>query len=374
MHVDLPSDSEIRALLEHVGTTCVSIYMPATPQSDDADAERIAFKNLVADVSARLSADGSDKRERAAIRDALTDLGDDPYFWRHQANSLAVLATADELHVYRLANRVDPHVVVADRFFLMPLLRATTYPSAGFVLALAQGSVRLLEFGGDHGPHEVDVADLPTDIDSFVETLPGGDGSEQWGVLSPDGQRVLLRTYARQVDRAVRAAVRGHELPVVLAAAEPLASIFPAVSTLSTLARESIPGSPERVPDHELVAAARTVLDGIYAAQTAELAERYARRAGQGRTATDLADIARAATYGAVETLVVDGHHRVPGTVGADGGLTFGDGPDVTDVVDEIARRVLRSGGRVVVLRAGEVPGDGEIAALLRYALGRIDG
>jgi hypothetical protein len=38
-------------------------------------------------------------------------------------------------------------------------------------------------------------------------------------------------------------------------------------------------------------------------------------------------------------------------------------------VVDEIARRVLLAGGRVLAVRAPDVPGEGPVAAILRYAL-----
>jgi hypothetical protein len=38
-------------------------------------------------------------------------------------------------------------------------------------------------------------------------------------------------------------------------------------------------------------------------------------------------------------------------------------------VVDEIARRVLLSGGRVLAVRGDDVPGGEPLAAILRYAL-----
>jgi hypothetical protein len=38
-------------------------------------------------------------------------------------------------------------------------------------------------------------------------------------------------------------------------------------------------------------------------------------------------------------------------------------------VVDEIARRVLLSGGRVLAVRSDDVPGGGSVAAILRYAV-----
>lgn len=37
-------------------------------------------------------------------------------------------------------------------------------------------------------------------------------------------------------------------------------------------------------------------------------------------------------------------------------------------VVDEVAGRVLLAGGRVVAVRADQVPGGGPLAAIFRYA------
>ena len=62
----------------------------------------------------------------------------------------------------------------------------------------------------------------------------------------------------------------------------------------------------------------------------------------------------------------------VPGTVDeADGRITTGTGtPAATyGVVDEIARRALLSGARVLGVRSADVPGGGPLAATLRYPL-----
>lgn len=368
MYVDLPSEDEVRALLEVTGTTCVSIYMPATPEPDDADAERLVFKNLASEAMEKLKELGVDKRELTAFADALGDVDDDPFFWRHQARSLAVFITGEELHVYRLANQLEPAVAVADRFYVKPLLRALSFHSAGFVLSLAQGGVRLLEFGDDYGPYEVEAEAMPTDLSSFVETVPGASGFAFTGVQSPEGQDSRLRKYARAVDRSLRGAIRGVDAPVVIAATDPLLSVFRSISTLDNLARGTISGNTERVSDEELVASARRIVDEENARSLADLLEEFDRRAGQDRTAIDLADLARAATYGSIETLIVDIDRVVSGSIGDDGALSLSDEPDAYDVVDELARRVIRTGGDVIAVRADEVPQNGPAAAILRYA------
>ena len=113
-------------------------------------------------------------------------------------------------------------------------------------------------------------------------------------------------------------------------------------------------------------------MDRIYANEIHELRELYTRREQQGRATADVAQTARAATFGAVDTLIVDMDASVPGTVAEeDGAVTFTQRPDALNygVVDEIVRRALQSGARVVAARRPDMPGGGDLAAILRYAI-----
>jgi hypothetical protein len=183
-------------------------------------------------------------------------------------------------------------------------------------------------------------------------------------------ENALLTRYARAVDEALRPVLAGHSRPLIIAATEPLASIFRSVSSYSNVADATIPGSPDHVPEHELAASARTVLDGVYAAEMAAVAALYAKREAQGRATADVAQAARAATFGAVDTLIVDMDSASPGTVDDEtGAVTFAETADAINygVVDEIARRALETGARVISARRSEIPGGGELAAILRY-------
>ncbi|WP_431220872.1 hypothetical protein [Leifsonia xyli] len=123
---------------------------------------------------------------------------------------------------------------------------------------------------------------------------------------------------------------------------------------------ETIAGNPEDKTDEELATAARGVLDRYYAGKVAELREAYQSRIAAGTALVDLSDIARAATFGAVESLVIDIDRRVPGSVDDETGairLDEEDAPGDYGVVDEILRRSLASKARVYALRAEEVPG-----------------
>jgi hypothetical protein len=88
----------------------------------------------------------------------------------------------------------------------------------------------------------------------------------------------------------------GLELPLILAAAEPLASIYRSLNSYPHLVEPGIPGSPQEATDVELAAAARAILDEVYAREMSALRDLFDLRFSHGRASADLATVARAAT------------------------------------------------------------------------------
>jgi hypothetical protein len=261
-------------------------------------------------------------------------------------------------------------VEVSDRFHVKPLLRSATFPQAAFVLALSQSTARLVEVSPDAPPVEVRVPGMPSDAASAVGKASIADRSPDRRIQGSEGQKLRLRQYARRVDEALRPILAGLDLPLIVAGTEPLESIFRSVTTYPHLAPTAVAGNPDGKSDGELAEASRRVLDELYADELRELRARYEQRVPQGRASDDLAAIARAATFGAVDTAFVDIDESVPGFVDeADGAVTLDDSDDAVNygVVDEIARRVLLARGRVLAVRRDDVPGDGAAAAILRY-------
>ena len=369
LYTDIPTRSEIDALWQEDPPAAVSIYLETTPESS-GEAERIAYKNGVREALAQL--EDADKGHRAGLAEELAVLADEDSeeFWRHQARSLAVFATPSSLRSFRLPNRLAPVAVGGTRFFVKPLLRAVTFPQSAFVLALAQGSVRLLETVPDASPRQVRVPDMPRDVASAVGKSSIRDPAPIRRVQGAEGHKLRMAQFSRLVDAALREVLPGQGVPLILAATEPLGSIFRAHCRYPDLVPQSVPGNPEGRGDVELVAAAREILDGWYADRLEEEKRTFADRSHQGRTSTDVANLARFATRGAVDTLFVDIDASVSGEVDELGEVTFAasEADGSGDVVDEVARRAWLSGARLLAVRHEDVPGGGDIAATLRYA------
>ncbi|HVT00535.1 MAG TPA: hypothetical protein VHE08_08475 [Solirubrobacterales bacterium] len=370
LHTDIPSRRQIERLLRARGDHLVSIYLPTSPITPEADAARIAFKNLAAEAVAELRAGGLGATEREAIEGELDDLHDDHGFWAVQAHSLAVFADPRGLRTFRLPNRLTAAVQVADRYYVKPLLRTVTFPQTAFVLALAEGSVRLLEVTPDLPTFEVSVPDLPADAADAAGKASITDRSPARRLQGTEGRKTLVRGYARAVDRALRAVLVGRDVPLILAASERIDAIFRSVNSYPHLVERSLPGSPEDATDIELGEAAREILDRLYADQLRDLRDLFEERSAAGRTAVEINDLGRAATFGAVETLFVDIDAKLGGTIDEESGavsLDEAERPGAYRVVDELCRRVILTDGAVLAVRAADVPGDGPAAAILRY-------
>lgn len=372
LYTDIPTHSDIESLLVARASGSVSIYLPTTPISTEVGASRIEFKNLVASATAQFAAANLDARDGASIAEALGAVVDDESFWAHQANSLAVLATPAGVRTFRLPNRIETVLEVSDRFHVKPLLRAVTYPRTVFVLALAQGSVRLVEVSSDIPPFEVLIDDLPTDVASAVGKTSIKDRAPVGRIHGSEGQKVRMIQYARLVDQAIRPILAGRDIPMILAATQPLAAIFRSVNSYPHLAAAGLTGNPETISAANLGTGAQTILDELYAADLAAVRARFAHMTSVGRVSSDVEVVARAATYGAVDTLMVDLDSVVPGRLDeATGAVTLAAGADAASygILDEIARRAFLTGARVLAVHVEEVPAESSVAAILRYSV-----
>jgi len=356
LHTDIPSRAEIEQLLAPSDGPRVSIYLPTHRLTAETDRDRLLLRDLARQAVDQLEAAGTQREDVDAIATALALVAEEDEFWVHQAQSLAVFVSRSRLTTYRLPNHLVEMVEVSDRFHVKPLLRAVTFPNAAWILVATQGSVRLLELGPEGAARPVHVEGLPRDARQVSDSKD---------------HKVRDLAYARRIDAALRPVLSGSTLPLVFMAPQPLASVYASVNTYPHLHEGHVAANLDGVGAAELSEAVRPLLDGIYAGQLAAIGDEFNRRAGSGRAASDLTDLARLATLGAVETLIVDMDGTVPGSVDEAGVVTFADHDDAVHygVVDEIARRVLLADGDVLAVRAADVPGGGQAAALLRFAV-----
>lgn len=367
-YLDIPTEHEIRALAELQESAVVSLYLPSTPITPDAQAEALAFRNLADEAVATLEKrPGLERADVEAITQQLTDLVDDSQFWATQANGLGVIATPERHWTFRLPHAPSPGAHVADRVHLLPLLAAGAQSQDCHVLCLSEGGVRLVDVAANLPPQEVRVPNLPVNAEGEVGPDSVSDRTFSKRLVGDEGKRVLVRQFARGVDDALRPLLRGDDRPLVLVAPRPIDSMFRQLCSYPHLLAEGVQANPDRWSLPEIAEAVQPVLLTHQANLDAELAGLLEARRGEGRVLEDMADIARAATAGAVDTLIVDRDNGERGLVADSGALALD--PAGGLVVDELARRTVLTGGRVLAVEAGRLPGASPTTAVLRYTL-----
>lgn len=367
----------IEALARTREPGCVSLYVPASPHGAKSDLARIELKDRLREAVGQLESAGAGESVIGPVAVSVTRMLEDPASWRHQWHGLVVLVSPTGLVAHPLPVGVPASTHVADRFHLTPLLAAVHATGMFLVLALAQDSVRLVAVGADDTATTLAVPGMPADLRSATALDLTNDREAYAHLQTSEDPKLRMLEYSRAIDRALREAAGVPDWPLVIAAAEPLASIFRSASTRRGLVPETIEGNPEKLSDHDLARAGRPHIEHLRAKEFEHHAADFEEHVGSGHTVTDLSDVARAATEGSIRTLFFDSDAIEPGRVAeADGAITREERDDAGNycIVDEVVRRALLTGAVLVPASASSVPGGGPLAAILRYTTGTAPG
>ena len=211
LHVDIPSQADIKALAAHRGSICVSIYIPTTPLTQETPSDRIELKNLVKTAVAAVARCGRrqarDRRHRASIRRAdrrrriLALAGAQPRDLR-DARQRAHLPPAEPLQPCRGLGPLPPQAAAA---------RGDLPATPPTCSRWHEGAVRLVRGLRRPAADHRQGRRLPKDAASAVGKASINDRSPSGRIEGSEGQKARLRQYARQVDQALRGLLTGSE-------------------------------------------------------------------------------------------------------------------------------------------------------------------
>jgi len=161
------------------------------------------------------------------------------------------------------------------------------------------------------------------------------------------------------------------DVPLILATSQDLEPAYRAVNTHRLLLERGIDAHPDSLSDPDLERAARGILDAHESDELAQWRERFGTLRAQRLATSSVREAAVAATTAAVDELLFDLAFEQEGVIDDAGHITRAPdaGPDTYAILDEIAARVLRSGGRVRAVRSTDLPDGAPVAAVLRFPL-----
>jgi hypothetical protein len=369
---------------------CLSLYQETHRRHPENQQDPIRFRNLLKALEESLRQKYSTK-DVTPLLEPFRALADDADFWNHTLDGLAVFGGSAHFQVFRLQRTVSDLAIVADSFHIKPLVRILQSADRYQVLALNQREARLFE-GNRDMLDEIELAPgVPRTITealgeelsdprltvSSYGTGPGGPGraggaAMRHGHGSKKDEIDIDRTrFFRAVDRAVLAHhSRPAGLPLILAALPEHHAPFHNVSQNPFLVADGITIDPAALSPEQLREQAWRVAEPFFRARVAQLVDAFGAARGKNLASADASDIAAATVSGRVDKLLVEADCRMPGRLNADGGgirQASAVDPEVDDLLDDVAEAVLKSGGEVIVVPAGQMPTATGLAAVYRF-------
>jgi hypothetical protein len=385
-HKAVPVFQRLRPLLADYPAPCLSLYQPTYRAFPEAQQNPVRYKNLVKELKAALEQKyrGAD---HASLLSPFERLLDDDAFWSHPQDGIAVFAAAGFFQVEKVQRPVPEIVVANDHLYLRPLVRVFQSEDTYQILALDRESVAMYQ-GNRYVVDEIVMApSVPRTIEEALgarvtlqgthmqgSSGPGRPGMPGAGAIHGHGSkadepRLDTERFFRAIDRAVlEAHSKPSELALILAALPEHQGVFRALSHNAWLLDEGIPKHPRALDAEELRAAAWRVMEPRYHKRLQALLDAYHAAGARGLATDDLTHAVEFATDGRVGTLLLEADRRIPGHVeGRMPRLADSDEPAAGDILDDLAERVLKTGGQVVVAPLGSMPTDKGLAAVFRY-------
>lgn len=364
---------------------CLSLYQPTNRHDPDKQQDPIRFRNLVRELGATL------RREYPAADAGLLlqpfeALAEDPEFWRHPLDGLAVLGGTGIFRVLRIPQRVPEVAAVTDRFHTKPLRRFLQSADRYQVLGLSLDGIRLFE-GNRHALDELELlpgvprtmtAALGEELTEPHQTVasyggvggPGGRMHHGHGGRA-EGAEIDADRFFRIIDRTVLEHYsRPSRLPLILAALPEHHHRFHQSSQNPYLVADGVRFNPDSVAIDELRALAWAAIVPRYQARLVSLCDEFEQARSNKVGSDDPVHVARAATAGRVATLLIEADRRIAGQLdGTTGRIDLAGRRDLhfDDLLDELGELVASKGGAVLMIPPGQMPSRTGMAAIYRY-------
>lgn len=381
------SRAELRSLAAREDSPCISIYLPLERTLPGARQNPLRFRHLLDQAQAA----AGELTRPAEVREWLKparELEDDPLFWRAgHAEGLCVLVSRGFFRVYTLPFACAERVEAGSRFVIGPLAHVLSRDDRYYVLAISPKRLKLYRGRG----RDMTPVDLPADVPtSMAQALPGveiekslqmhttsarsvagGPAAIVHGHGDPkDDMKPMLRDYVHVVCKRLDPLLNGEHAPLVLAAVDPLASIFRECCHYKHLAPVGVSGSADELTEKDIHDRTLPLVEPLFHRDFDKAARRYAEAIPTPRAGHQIHAIVQAAHEGRVETIFAALGVSLRGECDASGGnckVNNGQQHGGTDLIDLAVAKTLMTGGDAFVVPEARVPNHGPIAALFRW-------
>jgi len=384
--------------LTHAGNPPhISFFVPTHRQWNKRNENRLMLDGLVRQARDELQERGMAEAEATDLLQPVSDLTSNDRFWRTVRDGLAVFVAQNHFSSHRVPFSVPERHFVDQQFHIRPLWKHLVPNGRYYVLALAQGGIKLFR-GMRYALREVELEDVPTSLDEelqfdehirsliFHTGAPAAKGGERAAMFHgqedagdkayvKEGILRFFRTLDNEVCRILEQDAT--PAPLVLAGVDYIRGLYRKVNHYAHVTETDVEGNlvddANDVFDVKaLHERAWEIVEPHFGQERADAEALFEERAGRGdeQTADSIKTAVPAAYAHRIDTLFVSDETVVWGQYDGDAhAVTLHDQPDTTNVelMNAAVVQTLEGNGTVYVVNHDAVPGGGDIAALFRY-------
>ena len=379
----------LKSLIAQQGDWCVSLYMPTQRVGRDQQQNPIRLKNLLAEAEAKLLANGLRRPDVQTLMGPAEELLWNRDFWQQPGEGLAIFLMNDFYKVYRLPVGFDEFISIGTGFHIKPLLPCLGRGTKFYVLAVSQNNVRFFEGNADtlreiklNFPTSMEEALWTDDPERYLNmhsaSISMGEGKGGSAIfhghnVADEDKKKILRFF-QSVNQGLHGLLEEKTVPMILAGVDYLLPIYREASSYHNLWEEGIPGNQDREDLRVLHEKAWQIVRPIFEESQKKAFEKFEQLKGQKSdlAVSDIKSVVRAAAFGQVETLFVPLALQKWGKFDPTNNKVVLDKepePESIDLFDVAAAETILNSGQVFAVLPEQMPGDGEIAAVLRYAV-----
>lgn len=376
------------ALSKKSGYPFVSIYTPTSRLSTIAyKDDKTHFKNQLQEVESRMNNEkGFAWKETERILKPGYQLLDNPEFWEHNSDMLAVFLHDGEMEYFQMPLEIaEGSHFIGSKPMVLPMVPELSDDGHYYLLLLNLDHIYLYE-ATRSGIQEIDEEDITSSFTEDEEAARGdkgfqargsGAGSQFHGHSenSDEERKKRLLQFFHRVNNKLVPVLNRNPLPLYLAGVEYLAPIYREANSYGNLKDGKITGAFNHNDMLVLHAKSWEVAAPYFETERLERKSSFGSYLASGLAVNnDKLKLIKAALTGAVDTLLVDkDHEHLWGTYDENAHqivLSETQEPGMHCLIDEAAARVIDFKGKVYLVESDMMPEESSaIAGILRYPL-----
>ena len=338
----------------------VSILLTTHKTAPDNNQDAKILKKLLKEAERRLFAEFNKREIRKLIEKLNKTVRSIDI--RHNLDGLAIFVNNNFEKVVRLPFPVKERVIIDEYFATRDLIRAINRGVNYYTLSVSAGFVRLFEVHRDKFS-EITEGGFP-----FANPFPRGTNMEE----STSWKEYRLKEFFNMVDKSIVQIQNQHPMNMVIAGVEKNIALYRELSAMTDRIMLTIEGNYDNTSPHDLAAIIWPEVKNKMAVKRRQVIKKLDVAIGRKKLVTGIEEVWKLSRQNRGELLVVEEDFQQAAQISSNGNsLTLindrGIPGSTDDLVDEIAEKVVSTGGSVVFTENGSLEKYNRIAMILKY-------